>query len=231
MYPPLLPNETDILLWVNGHHSPFLDAFMFMISNAGAWTPLLCVLLYYLFSKKPWQEAVIFLLCMALCLGLGHLLGNLGAKPFFARFRPTYTPEIKEQLHIVYNYIGHPYGFYSGHSCNFFAGATLLALMVRRTWHSILIYLLVSLVVYSRLYLGVHYLSDTLVGMAVGLGLGFMGHYVQEYLRKHFSPLAHRRSSDVYEADYKLWLGSLIAFLPVLSAFAWQVSDIISRVQ
>ena len=59
--PPLIPLETDILLWINQHHSPFLDAFMYMISNPGAWVFVVAVLLYYLFAKKPWQEVSAFL--------------------------------------------------------------------------------------------------------------------------------------------------------------------------
>lgn len=228
-YPPLLPGEADLLLWINGHHSPFLDAFMYMISNTGAWLPLVGVLLYYIFAKKPWQEGVLLVLAIGLCVALGDQLSSSFAKPYFARFRPTHAPEFRDMLHVVYNYVGYPYGFFSGHSCNFFGAATVLALAVRRTWHTVLLYGLVLLVVYSRMYLGVHFFSDVLVGMLVGVSLGFGVHYLREYLRRRYSPVGHISSREVFAPNYKIWLASLIAFLPILISYSKQVAKIIER--
>lgn len=228
-FPPLLPYEGDLLLWINGHHSPFLDAFMYMISNVGAWLPLCAVLLYYIWTKKPWQEAVFLLLAIALCIVLGDQLSSSFAKPFFARFRPTHAPEFREAIHVVYNYVGYPYGFFSGHSCNFFGAATVLVLAVRKTWHSILVYSLVLLVVYSRMYLGVHFFSDVLVGMIVGGALGYLCNYLRERLRRAYSPWGRKPTAEVFAPSYRLWLGALIAFLPILISYSWQVAKIIKR--
>lgn len=229
MTPPLLPYETDILLWINGHHSHFLDAFMYMISHMGAWLPLVAVLLYYVFASKPWQEGVLLILAIALCVALGDQLSSSFAKPFFARFRPTHAPEYRELIHVVYNYIGYPYGFFSGHSCNFFGAATVLALAIGRKLHTCILFMLVLLVVYSRMYLGVHFLSDILVGMVVGIALGFICHYLREWLRKRYSPLYYKPTREVFASHYQIWLVALLAFLPILISYSWQVSKIIVR--
>ena len=227
--PPLIPLETDILLWINQHHSPFLDAFMYMISNPGAWVFVVAVLLYYLFAKKPWQEGFLVLLAIGLCILICDQLSSHVAKPLFARPRPTHTEGVENLIHVVYNYVGGPYGFFSGHASNFFACATILALTVRRFTHSLILYLLVFLVAYSRMYLGVHYLSDILTGMFIGISVGVGMHYLKEYLRKHISPLCYKSSKDIFQAEYKIWLISLIAFLPILIGYSWQVARIIKR--
>lgn len=229
LYPPLLPFETDILMWINGHHSPVLDAFMYMISNQGAWVPVVGALLYFLFAKKPWQEGVLVILTIALCIVICDQLSSQFAKPFFARYRPTHAEGFKDMMHVVYNYVGREYGFFSGHASNFFAVATVLSLVVRRRWHTLLLFFLVSCVAYSRMYLGVHFLSDILAGIVVGLTVGLLMSFLYKWLRKKFSPLWHKESSEVFEYGYKAWMGVLILFIPVLLSYSWQVAKIIAR--
>ncbi len=229
MYPPLFPYESDILLWINSHHSTFLDAFMYMISNPGAWLPLIIVLVYYIFANKPWQEGVLLILSLGVCLLLGHLLSNLWAKPFFERFRPTHAPEYKELIHVVYNYVGSPYGFFSGHACNFFGIATVLSLTIRHTKCIILIYLIVLLVVYSRLYLGVHFLSDVLVGATVGSILGYSCHTLKEYLRRYYSPLSRKKTYEIYSPLNNILSLSLIGFLLILISYSFEIANIIQQ--
>lgn len=230
LYPPLLPYEGDILLWINQHHSPFGDAFMYMISNTGAWLPLVAILIYYMFSEKPWQEGLLLLLAIALCVAIGDQLSSSFAKPYFSRFRPTHAPEFRELIHVTYNYVGHPYGFFSGHACNFFGAATVLALAVRRRWHSVLLYGLVALVSYSRMYLGVHFLSDILAGMLVGCSIGYGVHHLHEMMRRRFSPIGYRSSREVFAENYHLWMIALLAFLPVLCSYSMQVAKIVARI-
>lgn len=226
MFPPLLPYEGDILLWINQHHNAFLDAFMYMISNTGAWLPVIAVLIYYIFAKKPWQEALLLLLTIGLCVALGDQLSSGFAKPFFHRFRPTHAPEYKELIHTVYNYVGYPYGFFSGHACNFFGAATVLSLAIRRWEHTLSLFGIATLVAYSRMYLGVHFLSDILVGMGVGIALGFLCNALREFIRHRYIHLGRKESRRVFTPNYKLWLGTLLVFLPVLAAYAWQFTRI-----
>lgn len=229
MFPPLLPYEGELLLWINSHHTPWLDAFMYMISHTTAWIPLVVALLYYLCYKKPWQETFLLLMTLLLCLLLGHLLANVWAKPYFARLRPTYALEFSSILHVVYGYKGHLYGFFSGHACNFFGAATVLACAVGRRGHSILLFGIVSLVAYSRMYLGVHLPSDILVGLFVGISLGLMCNKLREYIRKRYIPSAYRLSRDVFSPGYSTWLAILAVFIPLLMIYALQVIEIIER--
>ncbi len=63
----------------------------------------------------------------------------------------------------------------SGHSTMAFTVATLLALGLPLSWQlQTLLYLLASLVAYSRLHLGVHYPLDVLAGATLGTGWGLL---------------------------------------------------------
>ena len=55
MTPPFLPGEVALLRAINGAHSPFWDAAMFLISNVGAWTFPAIALLIFLFLS-PSEE-------------------------------------------------------------------------------------------------------------------------------------------------------------------------------
>ncbi len=229
LFPPLLPFEEQVLLWINGHHTPFLDAFMFMISNLPAWLPLLFVLLFWLFYKKPWQETLLLFFFVALLVLLGDQLSSGFAKPFFARFRPTHTEGLREQLHIVFNYTGREYGFFSGHATNFCSVALFLSLVVRRRKFSIVILSLASLVCYSRMYMGVHYLSDILAGMMVGSLLAYLLYQLYTYLRQILLPNAEARATDIFTIGLDYVMIALYSFLPILSAFALAVVKILKR--
>ncbi len=228
--PPLLPFEESVLLWINGHHSSFLDAFMFMISNLPAWLPLLVVLLFWLFYKKAWQETALLLFFVALCILIGDQLSSGFAKPFFARFRPTYTEGLKEQLHIVFNYTGREYGFFSGHATNFFGVAFFLSLIVRNRRFSTMLFVLVSLVIYSRMYLGVHYLSDVLAGVFVGGVVAYLLTFPYHYLRKILSPTSHKQTKEVFALGLNYVLIGLYCFLPILMAYSLAVVKILKRI-
>lgn len=228
--PPLLPYELDILLWINGHHSPILDAFMYMISNPPAWMPVVVVLLYYLFDRKPWQEALLLLLCVGLCVLCCDQLSSGFAKPYFSRPRPTHTEDIAEQIHVVYGYWGRMYGFFSGHASNFTAVGVLLCRVVRRSSFSWLVALLVSVVIYSRMYLGVHYLSDILAGVGVGLFVGWSMSLLYGRLRNHLSPLGRVTSQQVYAQGIGYVIFTLCCYLPLLLIYSYQVGKIVLRV-
>ncbi len=226
---PFLPFEEQILLWINGHHTPFLDAFMFMISHLPAWLPLLVVLLFWLFYKKPWQETLFLLFFITLAIVLGDQLSSGFAKPFFARLRPTHTEGLREQLHIVFNYTGREYGFFSGHATNFFSVALFLSLVVRERKFSIMIFSLVALVCYSRMYMGVHYLSDILAGLMVGGLVAYLMYKLYSYVRRRFLSTAYKPTKDAFAFGLSYVLFGLYCFVPVLLAFALALAQILKR--
>lgn len=227
IFPPLIPGEVTLLRSINALHSPMADAFMYMLSNPGAWAALIAVLIYVLFYRKPWQEGALVLLAIGLCIAVCDGLSSGFAKPFFARPRPTHFEGFGQTLHIVYNYTGGAFGFFSGHASNFTACAIVLSRLIGNRLHTLVVSLVVALVIYSRLYLGVHFISDVLVGIAVGTGVGYIVSFLHQRLRRRFSPLGYQSSCEVFAPQRRLWLSALGLFLLALVAYSLQVSQIL----
>jgi undecaprenyl-diphosphatase len=62
------------------------------------------------------------------------------------------------------------YGFASSHAANSFALATMIYLFSKNTGiKSWFLFLWAAIVSYSRIYVGVHFLSDVIVGAMVGI--------------------------------------------------------------
>ncbi|MCC6370880.1 MAG: phosphatase PAP2 family protein [Bacteroidia bacterium] len=73
-----------------------------------------------------------------------------------------------------------PYSFPSGHTTSAFATATALSLSYKKWYVAVPSYLYAGFVGYSRMRLGVHYPSDVLGGMAIGIGAGFLTWWVDK---------------------------------------------------
>lgn len=223
---------------INSWHSPVADAFMFMISNVPAWLPLVGLLLWFLFYRRPWQEGALLLLSVGICILICDRLSSGLAKPYCARLRPTHVEELRDIIHIVYGYKGRLYGFFSGHASNFFAVATLLSLIVRSRRFSFLLYSIVSLVAYSRLYLGVHAITDVFAGILIGLVVGGMVYRLYDFLRSRYilpriygkTQPAAPSSAEVFAPRLCILEWVLLVFPFVLLCFAWQIAIILERV-
>lgn len=224
---PFVPGEIDLLVAINQLHHPVLDALMYSISNIAVWIPIVCALLYYLLYKKPFKEGALLIGMLIGCVLLGNLIGNVCGKPFFARVRPSLTPEIAEHLHLVYGYTASSYSFFSGHAANFFAFATMLALVVGRKGHSLIIFALVALVAYSRLYQGVHFVSDVIAGAGVGVAIGYGGYRFYLWLRRQLG--WHEPLETITAPRYHTWRGVLLAFVPLVLVHAYQTAHILAR--
>ncbi|MBE5732279.1 MAG: phosphatase PAP2 family protein [Clostridiales bacterium] len=68
----------------------------------------------------------------------------------------------------------HGYSFPSGHSHSIANMATQLAIKTKKWYVIVPGVFLTVIVMFSRIYLGQHYLSDTLVGMTIGVGIAFL---------------------------------------------------------
>ena len=90
-------------------------------------------------------------------------------RPVVERLRPA-NPEnpISDLVHVVNNYRGGRYGFPSCHASNSFGLAFFLVFLFRKQWLSLFILLWATLNCYTRIYLGVHYPGDLIVGAVIG---------------------------------------------------------------
>jgi len=166
--------DTDIVVWVNGHHSAFLDDFMWTVSTPTTWIPLyvlLLVLLGFAYKRKTWSGTMhtlfTILIGFAIAVALSDYISSGILKPLICRLRPTHDGSVP-LLHLVNGYKGGMYGFCSSHAANSMAVALLFSLLYRKKIATILLMLWVALVCYSRIYLGVHFPTDIIAGLFVG---------------------------------------------------------------
>lgn len=172
-----------ILLLVNSHHNAFMDHVMWFASGMSNWFPLYLVILVFIgmaYKKESW---LLILLIIPLIL-LSDQLSSSVIKPLVHRLRPSHEPGLENILHYVKNYRGGLYGFVSSHSANFFAVGTYLLMTAARRlrWLPLVIVPVTGLVIYSRMYLGVHYPTDILCGAILGILLGRMMAFIYKRL-------------------------------------------------
>lgn len=167
--------DRNLLLSINSHHTPVIDHFMFFVSKLWIFIPLYILWIFPFFKKYKINKTLVFLGFVALLIALTDQSANQ-MKHGVKRYRPTHNIEIKDQIHIVNDYHGGQYGFFSGHATNTFGIAILLCLLYSK--QSVLFrsqfFVWASLISYSRMYLGVHYPSDIIMGIIVGLLWGFI---------------------------------------------------------
>jgi undecaprenyl-diphosphatase len=89
-------------------------------------------------------------------------------KPFFQRLRPCHDPVIQHIVHVVGD-CGGQFGFASSHAANCFALAMAFYLLFSTKKLSFFLFLWAIIVSYSRIYVGVHFPSDLIVGALVGV--------------------------------------------------------------
>lgn len=160
--------DADILLWINGHYAKWADTLMWWTSMVVTWLPLYVLLLGLVVWKyRNWRAVLLITIGFVVAVGLSDFICSGILKPLFCRLRPTREPAL-DPLHLVNKYIGDPYGFCSSHAANTMACATLFCLLYRHKIATALLMLWVALNCYSRMYLGAHYPTDIIAGLAVG---------------------------------------------------------------
>ena len=162
--------ELEFLNQLQKLHTPVLDKIMVFITNLGSagiiWIILTVVCLIIPRTRKVgWVMAASLIVDLILCNGI---LKNL-----VARTRPC---DVNKSIQLL---IKRPwdYSFPSGHTAASFASVTALYLAgEKKLWKMALI--LACLIAFSRLYLYVHYPTDILGGILVGIAAGYIGYIV-----------------------------------------------------
>lgn len=159
----LLEKDGQLLLWLKEAFShPVMDRLMIFVSSLGnkgyLWIAIGILFLLFGFKQKIWRKRGLLVL---LSLAVNAVACNVILKPLVNRTRP----------YVLYDYdilippVGDP-SFPSGHTSASFAAATAIYAIDKR-W-GIAAYIFAAVMGFSRLYLGVHFPSDVIVGALLG---------------------------------------------------------------
>lgn len=161
--------DTQLLLFFNGLHAPWLDQFMYSFSGRWVWVPMYVSLVFILLRREGWKRGGIYLVAIGLTILIADQLCASIIRPAVERLRPA-NPDnpLSHAVHIVNGYRGGRYGFPSCHGTNSAALAVFMSLIIRRRSFICLISLWAVINCYTRMYLGVHYPGDLLVGGIIG---------------------------------------------------------------
>ncbi len=164
--------DLPLLDWIASNlRCGFLDFIMPLITvlgDAGAfWIGAAVVLLFIPKYRKIG-------LSMGVALIMGLLVCNVTMKPLIARIRP-YDYQLVHFGREISLLIAapHDFSFPSGHTLASFEAATALLIGNRKLGIPAMI--LAGLIAFSRLYLYVHYPTDVLFSVGLGIGFAFLG--------------------------------------------------------
>lgn len=221
--------ERGLFLFLNGLHTPFWDNVMYTYSYMFTWIPFYLCFFFIFAYKKYWKEIVMAFVAVGLIVLFCDQLSSGIAKPLFHRFRPSRHPDFENIVHTVFNYRGGRYGFFSGHAANSFGFAMLIALMFRNKLLTLTMFIFAIITSYSRIYLGVHFISDIVVGMIVGILVGLLVYKIYVLGRKYWIKVSSENlQKTIYSKKESCFLvGVYVIMVTIILIFSNQIVKLI----
>lgn len=153
--------------------NPFFDAILPFFRDSLFWAPLYLFILAFVllnYGTKGLWWTLAFLSTVALT----DLTGTYLFKETVQRIRPCNEPSLLGQVRLVIRSCPGGYSFLSNHAANHFGLATFMVCSFRsifKPWIYIA-YVWAFAVSFAQVYVGVHYPSDILAGVLLGIGAG-----------------------------------------------------------
>lgn len=167
--------ELSVLHWFESIHNPVLNPVMkviTMLGDAGIFWIALSVI--FLFFNKTRKAGI----AMAISLVLSVIFTNLIIKNIADRIRPfVIDPTLLKDMLVK---LPKDSSFPSGHTSASFAAATAF-FVTNKKW-GIPCLVLASLIAISRLYLTVHFPTDVIAGVILGVIYGIAAYFIMSRL-------------------------------------------------
>lgn len=165
--------DETLLLLVNGCHNTYWDEFMWMLTYRFTWIPLYIAIAYAVMRTIGWRRGLLFVLAVGVTTLLADQVGSHVIRPWAERLRPSNADNpLSAMIHLVHDYRGGAYGMPSCHAANTVGLLTIVCWQFRNRLLTSTLTLWMLSQIYSRMYLGVHYPTDLLVGAVIGFASG-----------------------------------------------------------
>lgn len=177
----LIQLDRQLFSLINGLHCPWLDPVMYWVTHEACWIPLYAFLLYLIIKNLRAKSWIALIAIAILIVSCDQFASGL-IKPWVQRLRPCFHPDLKSVVHVVGKHHG-LYGFISSHAANTFGLATFLYLLLGQRYPSMrLLFIWALAISYARIYGGVHYPGDVIVGALSGIGWGWVVFRLYAYI-------------------------------------------------
>lgn len=176
--------DQSLFLFLNDLHSAFWDKAVFLFSSREIWIPFYLLIVYFIIKTYK-KNAIYILLLIGLAIAVSDQFSVL-IKNLVERLRPANDPAIKDLVHVVNEYRGGAFGFFSSHASNTFTIATIASLLFKRRSFAVAIFTWAIVVSYTRIYLGLHYPGDILTGWIWGALFGFGFYKLMIFIQKKY---------------------------------------------
>ena len=170
MLEKLLQWDRDTFVYLNSLGIEQYDSFWSTITDITTWIPLYLLFIFLFFYKSKFREGLTKVVAFIALVVFILLITDL-TKNYVARLRPNNDIQINTLVRILKSPTD--YSFFSGHAASSFSITLLVFLMLRRRYKwAILFFIWPILFSTSRIYVGVHFPLDIIVGVLVGIFSG-----------------------------------------------------------
>ncbi len=159
---------------LNSFHSDFLDWFFIVFTNVGdgIFAILLALIALLVYRNKTPGLAIIYSFLVSGILA--QLMKRIVEAPRPGLiFQDTDYTKFVEGVKLAFYH-----SFPSGHTATAFAIVTVIATLMRSRKWQLQLLILATLVGFSRIYLGQHFLEDTIAGAGIGILSGVVAIYL-----------------------------------------------------
>jgi undecaprenyl-diphosphatase len=174
MLQKIIDLDKAIIKFINHDMSVgFFEPILVWMRNSLIWIPIYIFIVSFIifnFRKRSYR----ILLYLVAAVAISDFVSAKLFKPFFGRLRPCHESLDFDLIDRVG--CGGLYSFTSNHAANHFAISVFLSLFFNSQFPKLkyILILWAALISFSQVYVGVHYLSDVIMGALLGSLISFL---------------------------------------------------------
>lgn len=176
--------DKEVLIFLNNLGSEQWDGFWLFITKQLHWSLFFAVIFYLMIKKMGWKQFGYIVVFLSLLILVTDQLTNL-SKFSFQRLRPCNDQSVNGLIRVVQERSS--FSFFSGHASNSMASTTFFFLIFSKYYrYTFLLFMFPLIFAYSRIYLGLHFPIDILVGFLFGAFNGIVFYKLYRFAQERY---------------------------------------------